>query len=51
MILYHYYLIYMGIHAFQLSVCFYKLYTIGILPLNASDWIELVPYHQVANLN
>ena len=25
----------------------YKLYNIGLLPLNSADWIDLVPLHHV----
>lgn len=31
----------------QLAVVLYKLYHIGLLPLNSADWIDLVPYHHV----
>lgn len=43
--LFVYKFIYLSIAMFQLSIVLYKLYNIGILPLNAADWLHLVPFH------
>lgn len=42
-------LAYLGISGFSLIIGFYKLYTLGLLPLNPSDWIDLIPLHHVIN--
>lgn len=47
MVLFHYKIVYLLIHGFILGIGLYKLYTIGLLPLNAADWIDLVPNHEV----
>lgn len=39
-------LMYMAIHGLNLSIALYKLYSIGFIPLHASDWVDLVPKHQ-----
>ena len=33
---------YFGIQSVILSIGLYKLYTIGLLPLSPSDWIDLI---------
>jgi Protein of unknown function (DUF1077) len=44
-ILLPYKLVYLGIHLFIFTIGLYKLYTIGLLPLNSADWIDMVPNH------
>ncbi|CAD8075994.1 unnamed protein product [Paramecium sonneborni] len=43
--LFFYKLIYLSAGLLQLGVVLYKLYNIGLLPLNSADWIDLVPLH------
>jgi hypothetical protein len=37
---------YLAIHGLNLSIALYKLYSIGFIPMHASDWVDLVPKHQ-----
>jgi len=45
-VLFPYKLIYAGIQCIVLGIGFYKFYTMGLLPLSPSDWIDLIP-HQI----
>jgi len=43
-----YKLIYLAVNGLLLSIGMYKVYTLGLLPLSAADWIDIVPLHSVS---
>ena len=45
--LFQYYLIFTGINLVILSILGYKFYNMGLLPLNPSDWLDLIPVYKV----
>ena len=45
--LFKYKLMYLGIYGFVLSIGLYKFYNLGLLPLSPSDWVDIIPGHEV----